>query len=207
MMRREGFTLLEVMLSVGLLVIISGMLFALSGTMGAAARTQGSQITTMGETRVAMLQISRELRQAAMGSITIGANGSQIQYQVPADVDGNGVPVNQNGRLELGAVRTLSRDVNDLNNDGVTLTQFVWTDGNQVRVLANNLLLDEDTDGNGTLDGGEDTNGNGVLDRGLFFERVGTGIRVTVQSDDIPDPNGVGRPIISTMRQTLQPRN
>jgi prepilin-type N-terminal cleavage/methylation domain-containing protein len=207
-MKQDGFTLLEVMLSIALLTIIAGMLFTLGDSFKSAARLQESQMTAMGDTRLAMLQTSRELRQAAMSSIVMNGNRDvQIQYQIPADVSGNGLPVDQTGRLELGPVRTIMRDTADLNNDGQTVTQLILTDGNQVRVLANNLVINEDVNGDGVLGAAEDLNGNGVLDVGLLFERVGNAIRVTVQAEDVPNPTGEGRAIISTMRQTIRPRN
>ncbi len=109
------------------------------------------------------------------------------------------------GNLELSPVRTLQRDVADLNGDGMRLTQLVRVDANGVRVVGNGLAINEDLNNNGVLDGGEDRNENNVLDRGLWFERAGAGIRVTVQSERRAGPRGPL--IISTLTEVVSPRN
>lgn len=204
-MNRRGFTLLELTMSIAILSIVSGMLFVLANTMHNASLAQDAKMSTHDEARNAMMRISRELRNAQQGSVVVGANGASIQYRTPADADDNGVPVDAGGFLELGPVRTIQRDIADANGDGRTNTQVILNTGVQVVVLANDVPVSEDANNNAVLDGGEDGNFNLRLDRGLVFERVGTGVRVTVQSMRQGGPET--QPMISTMSEIVTPRN
>lgn len=71
-------------------------------------------------------------------------------------------------------------------------------------VLANHLVPNEDLNNNGVLDAGEDTNGNGRLDRGIWFERVGNAVRVTIQTQDVTRQ---GHHFVSSFSETVLPRN
>lgn len=204
MKERSGFTLIEVMTSVAILTIVAGVLFALASSMSSAAELQETKSTTQDEVRAATDFIVRELRQAARATIT-GLPGAAITYRRAEDVDGNGVAVDAGGRLELGALRTIQRDTNDVNGDGQTLDQLVMVTGGTARVITNGLLLNEDTNGDGVLGGSEDQNGNGVLDRGLWFEDAGPGIRVTLQAQRRAGARGIL--VSSTLVEILVPRN
>jgi hypothetical protein len=108
------------------------------------------------------------------------------------------------GDLELGPLITVGRDVDDLNDDGLTTTQLIWSDGNQNWVRANNLLPNEDGNNNGLLDAGEDLNGNGVLDRGLWFTRNGNLIEMSIQTGG---QTRRGRMITFNFNEVVRPRN
>ena len=186
-MRNYGFSLLELMMAMAILAVVSGMLLMLTISMGSATQTQEAKITTGDEARSAMLQVVRQVRQASRASIPAGSlPGPVLTYRVAQDVSGNGVAVNPAVALELGPVRTIER-----NDDNPT--QLIMTEGNNVTVLANNLMLD-----------GANNNPAG-FDRGIWFEQVGRAIRITIQSQRVVDASG--RVIESTMVETVLPRN
>lgn len=178
----KGFTLLELMVSVSVLTLISAVLFMVAANLGAVAQSQEARVSSQDQARNAMMRVTREIRNASRASIDMATlPGPSLTFQKAADLDGNGTAVDVGGFLELGPVTTIGRDLNDANNDGLTTTQLILSDPNGVRVLANGLVPDEDMDADGLLDANEDANGNGALDRGIWFEPVGTGIRVTLQ--------------------------
>lgn len=199
----NGMTLLEVMVAVSILTIVMGTLFGLSISLGDTAQVQGAKITSSDEARRGMISATRELRQSANSSVT-GLPGATITYRVAVDLDGNGSAVDVGSNIELSAVRTIGRDLTDANGDGVRGTQLVMTTGGTVQVLANNLLQDEDTNGNGVLDPGEDRNLNGRLDHGVWFERTGSSVRVTIETES---QSRQGRLIETRLTETVFPRN
>ncbi len=196
-------TLLEVMVAVTILTIVMGALFSLSIGLGDTAGVQQVKAASSDETRRAMLTLTRELRQAGNASIT-GMPGASITYRVATDLDGNGTAVDASGFLELSAVRTIQRDTTDLNHDGQTTSQLILKEGDTVQVLANNLLDDEDANQNKVLDAGEDTNGNGQLDHGVWFQRSGNTVQVSIQTHG---ETRRGYDLMSSMAESLQPRN
>jgi len=206
-MGRRGFSLVELMLAVTILTMVVGMVATLGLSMKSATLVQDAAISTHGETTGAMVRISRELRQAAASSMTWPQDEqTSLTYQVAADLDGNGVAVDGGGFLELSVPRAILRDVDDLNGDGRTVTQLILDLGNNnFAVLANDLAPNEDANGNGVLDAGEDQNFNNRLERGILFERVGGGVRVTVESQRRPGPQT--QPVVSGLTMTIQPRN
>ena len=107
--------------------------------------------------------------------------------------------------LELSPLRTVSLDVDDLNGDGETTTQLILWDGTNVRVLANSLAPNEDANGDGLLDPGEDQNNNGRVERGIWFERAGLGLVVTVETQRRIEPDGPF--VVSRLQETVFARN
>lgn len=206
MKTKHGFTLLELMIVVAVLTIVMGLLFSLALNVQTAAASQEARIAGQDQVRNATQWIMRELRQAT--SVTVNANAFPtvtLTYRKADDVDGNGTAVDAGLSLEVTGVRTIQRDAADLNGDGEARSQLVMIEGANVTVLANDLLPDEDSDGDNALDGGEDTNFNGVLDRGLVFQQAGGGVLVTVQSMYQPSPREQEQ--LSTMRSIVVPRN
>lgn len=201
-MRKDGMTLLEIVFAVAILTVVMGLIFGLSVTLSDTANNRQLKALTQDEVRRAMTDMVRDLHQAARASIS-DLPDSEIAYQIATDLDGNGTAVDNNGQLELSVERTIKRDDEDLNGDGI-FNQLVLDDGNTVRVLANNLIPDEDLNNNGTLDAGEDTNNNGRLDRGIWFERVGANVQVTVQTQA---RNRQGHFMTSAMVEIVSPRN
>ena len=205
-MEHRGMTLLELMVSLALLTIVMGILFVLAASLGAAARDQETKATATDQARAGMRLMVRELRQAAAGTIPWGnLPTNTITFQMAADADGNGVAVDSNGDLELSNVWTLGPDTADANSDGLSSSQLVMTDGATTRILANDLTPDEDNNDNGVLDDGEDLNGNGVLDHGIWFDRLGGGIAVTLDTERREILRGV--PMTSSLTEIVIPRN
>lgn len=193
-LRCAGYTLVEVMMATAILTIVGGMLLVLSVSLGQTTQAQEAKITTGDDARSMMLQVVRQVRQASLASIPPGSlPGPVLTYRVAQDVSGNGVAINPGGALELSGIRTIQRDVDDLNNDGVGAAQLVMTEGNTVTVLGNGLMPD-----------GAQTNPNGVA-QGLWFEQIGPTIRITIQTQRAAD--ATGRTVETLMVETVRPRN
>ena len=204
---QAGMTLMEITVTITILSVLVGILLTLGVTVGDVSATELARTTATDEARRGIEYLTAQLRNASLGSLSaLPANA--IGFQVAQDVDGNGSAVDHSGNLELGPVITVSRDTSDVNHDGVTTTQLLLqkTVGGKVTtvVLANNLLPDEDANGNKTLDAGEDTNRNGALDHGVWFERVGNAIRITLQTEG---QTRRGNVIAYTLTEMVLPRN
>ena len=182
--RKSGFTLLEMVFAMAILTMVMGTLFGLALSIGDTARVQEARLNAHDEARRALLLLVPDVRQAVSTSVNWAAlPGETLTYRVADDVDGNGTAVNKDVRLELGAVRTIQRDLDDLNNDGQTANQLVAVTDSGVRVLANNLTpVSEQPSEEGVFGDAEDTNGNGRMDRGIWFEPWAGGLRITVQT-------------------------
>jgi type II secretory pathway pseudopilin PulG len=206
MKHAEGMTLIELMIVMTVLTTVLGLLFLLGDNLQRSVAAQEAKVSTQDSVRTGMQTAMRELRQAARGTVTWNTlPGASISYQRADDLDGNGTAVDSGLFLELGPQRTLQRDVDDVNSDGLTLTQLVVIDANTVQVVANGLLPNEDANGDGVLAASEDRNNNGVLDRGLWFEPMGDGIRVTLQSQRSLGPRN---PLMtSQLVEIVVPRN
>lgn len=204
--RNEGLTLTELMIVIAVLSTVLGTLFVLADNLQRSVAFQEARVQTQDDVRDGMMLLMRELRQSGQVSINWGAlPGPVITYRKAEDLDGNGTPTDVGGYLELGPLRTIQRDTADANGDGVTNTQLIVTDGTTVRVVANGLLINEDLNNNGTLDAGEDGNNNGVLERGVWFERVGNAIQITLQAQETPGPRN--HPVTSELVEIVTPRN
>ncbi len=202
----EGMTLIELMIVVAILTSVLGLLFLLGDNLQQSVAARETKVATQDDVRVAMQRIMLELRQSARASIPWNTlPGETISYQRAEDLDGNGTAVDIGGFLELGPQRTIQRDVNDANGDGRTTTQLVVIEGANATVLANGLLENEDANANGVLDAGEDENNNGVLERGVWFESVGTGLRITLQAQRLPGPRS--QVVTSQLTEIVVPRN
>jgi prepilin-type N-terminal cleavage/methylation domain-containing protein len=202
----RGFTLLELMIVIAVLTIVMGLLFTLALNVQTAAASQEARIAGQDQVRNATQWLTRELRQAT--GVTVNANAfpaTSLSYRRADDIDGNGTAVDVGLSLEVTGVHTIQRDAADANGDGRTRDQLVMIDGGNVTVLANDLLPDEDANGNNALDGGEDANSNGALDRGLLFQQAGGGVLVTVQAMYQPSPREQEQ--LSTMQTIVVPRN
>lgn len=210
--RVSGFTLIEMMIALSIMSLVMLMLMTLSMSMGSAARFQDAKITSQDDARTGMMVFAQEVRQASRNSINWGAlPNSTISYRVAVDNDGNGFAVDANNNLELGPVITVGADTADLNNDGETTNQLIWSDGVTVRVLANGLMqTSEDSNTqqgnlNNVLDAGEDLNGNGILDQGLLIQPIGNGLLITIQTQRPADAAGTN--VTSVFTEFVVPRN
>ena len=203
----SGFTMIEMMIALSIMSLVMLMLMTLSLSMGSAARFQDAKITSQDDARTGMTSLIRDVRQASRNSINWGAlPNSTISYQIATDNDANGFAVDANNDLELGPVVTIGVDAADLNGDGQTTDQLVWSDGNTVNVLANGLMTTtEDANGNNALDAGEDANLNGVLDQGLLIQPIGSGLLITIQTQRPADAAGTN--VTSVFTEFVVPRN
>jgi prepilin-type N-terminal cleavage/methylation domain-containing protein len=197
-MGSRGFSLLEVMVSVTILMIALAFLYTLSMSVSNSSSVQEAKVYTQDQVRNAMLLITMDLRNASSSTVT-GAPGAVMTYQKADDVDGNGSAVNVGGFLELNGVTTIQRNP-------ALPTQITMTlpDGT-VRELANDILLNEDADGSGALNGVEDTNLNGTLDRGFWFTQTGKMIEITIQAQRFV--GSPPRPILTSLVESVEPRN
>lgn len=198
-----GVTLLEMVFVVALLTVVAGTLFGMAVGIGDTSQATGLRATTSDEARKGMMSVTKQLRQAALSSLSALPN-STLTFCRAADLDGNGSAVNVDVNLELTTPITVQRDTSDANGDGLRETQLVMIQDGKVVVLANNLLPDEDVNSNGILEAGEDLNGNGTLDRGLWFERNGNCVTVLIQ---VRGEMRNERELLFSLVETVYPRN
>lgn len=187
-MGNRGFTLLEVTVVVAIMSILTGILYLLGASLHSAYRVQEGKVLTQDAARNGMMLVTRELRQAAVSSITAaGWPATSVSYRAAIDASGNGWPVDESGKIELSPVRTIGLDLDDANGDGKTTDQLVLieTGSDSVRVLASDL----------------------APDTGVQFEQVGGAIRVTLRSSQETASAGAPRYLVTTLSETVMPRN
>jgi hypothetical protein len=209
--RSTGVTLVELMIAAALLVVAFGTIYVVAQATFASTAFHDTEIAAQDEARSALQSIVTEMREARRTSL-LGQTlpGNRLTFRVPGDADANGVPLDISGYLESIGTVTYERDWEDLNGDRETATQLVRVrrDGmgivTNVAVLANDVMADEDVNGNGILDPGEDLNGSRTLERGIWFERTGSLLSVTVDSQKIA---GEGRRVWASVTASVFPRN
>lgn len=202
-----GMTLIEVMFSVAIFTVVMGIIMTFALGFGDTAQLQNVRATGNDEARRALQSIVPDLRQAIGSTINWDSlPGEMLSYRVPEDVDGNGLPVDMGGQLEMGAPRVIGRDLEDINYDGLRSAQLAVTSGDTFRVLANHLSPESESPGaEGVFGPEQDANGNGQLDRGVWFEPFGNGgILITVQAQG---DTRRGHTIRTTLQEIVYPRN
>lgn len=186
-MRRDGFTLIEVLAACALLTAALAMLWGAwlhaNDTAEALDRKSSATDTTV----YALGRITRELRAASRVSLS-ELPAAELTYRVPEDLDDNGLPVDAKGDPEWGAPRRIGRDHNDANRDGLAAHQVVLEQAAKVQVLANGLIED----------------GPGADAHGLWFEARDGGILVTLRVSERTRRN---REIPAVAAQLIMPRN
>lgn len=218
MTRNRGYTLIELMIVMVVLVGVSMAITAMATMLNRTAQMQEANITAMDEASMGITLLSRELRQALAGTIVIDDQNlpaDSISYQVPVDLDGNGNAFDVAGTLETSNLRTIAPDVNDANNDGLSMSQLVMTEAgsNNVFVVTNGLF-NEDRDGNGQLNGAEDRDNDGILDTGIDFALDANGnLQIILTTGRIGEIRA-GRQgerletmYVTTLAETVVPRN
>ncbi len=202
-----GFTLIEITMALSVLIIVTGALYSIAISMVTAAKTTDSLIMLRQESRLAMQSIVQNLRMAQGVSLQTSFGGglvpmdnnptTNIAFRRVADMDGNGVSLNQDLTMGLTQVFAYGRDMLDANGDGQTATQLVQfrQDGTVARVLANHISPVVPTaDFYNTPLGG------------LVFQDVGGGtIQVTLILRHQPDPTGPT--MVTRLDQLVSPRN
>lgn len=140
-MGRRGFTLIEVMMATAVFAIVMATIFSMSLGFANSAQVQDIKITTTDEARRALMILTPRLRQSARTTINwADLPGDSITFRMAIDASGNGSAVDAAGDVELSGPITITRDADDVNEDGVGMTQLVMIDEEEVRVLANNLM-------------------------------------------------------------------
>jgi len=188
--RSLGVTLIELMVAATILSLTLGGIYVVARAAFVNAAFHDAEIAAQEDARRAVQFMVTELRQA-VGSSLSGQTlpNDTLTFQLPGDADGNGLPLNQSGYLETVGTVTYTRDWNDMNGDGLAARQLirVYQAGAGtppvITVLANDLMPNEDVNWNGILDAGEDVNGSRFLERGVWFDRAGSLLRVTVDTE------------------------
>lgn len=169
-MRRDGFSLIEVLTATALLAAALGMVWGAWISANDTSEALDRKTAGTDATVYALAGITRELRQASASSLP-ALPGAEITYRIPEDRDGNGLPVDGTGAPELGEPRRIGRDLQDANGDGIRATQLVLEHDGTIEVLANGLIEDET--------GG--ANGSAQPLRGIWFEPHDGGVLATIR--------------------------
>ncbi len=152
-MRPSGFTLLELVIAMGILSIVTLLMFMATATSTGTVNVADAERAAQQAVRDAMNIITRELELAAReDDTTISPITGGVQ----------GVRVVQNPALPAGRIEIVYQTPLAGNN---TTNEF-----NFPRRIRH---INEDLNGNLQLDPGEDTNGNGRLDMRLEILRDG----------------------------------
>jgi len=150
MMKRYGFTLIELMVVALISLIILAVIFGVLSAGRQSWRTGSTQVELQQETRKAMDWMVKELRESGPAQANITGGGSIITFQVPVDWEPDGDVVDNNGNIEWGAEDNLGRSIQyllgGLNNrqllrkvlNGFPVGAQVGVD----RILANNIRSD-----------------------------------------------------------------
>jgi prepilin-type N-terminal cleavage/methylation domain-containing protein len=191
----KGFTLLELSFVVAIFTVVLGIVFTMSLSFSESAQMQNFRVTANDAARRVVMELLPELRQASRTSIAWGSlPADTLSFRIPVDTDGNGTAVNQNGKIELGAVVTVGPDKTDANNDGLTGDQLVRVSGESATVIVSGLAE------NATLS----TSDSVTQVRGVWFAPRGSGIDVSITIDA---QDRRGRTYRSTFTQFVTPRN
>lgn len=196
-------TLIELMMTVGLMTIVMGALFTLSISLNDTVQNYNATITATDEARRALQILIPRLSHASRQTVNWNElPGNVLRFRMPMDLDGNGTCVDINGNIELGDIITVQRDTQDANGDGLTVNQLVMIQGNNVTVLANRLFNPPEVGNpNGTFN---DTNGNGRLDRGFFVTGQNNEIQVFI---DTVGQSRRGHQFVINVDERVVPRN
>ncbi len=209
--RSFGVTLIELMVATTILSLTFGGIYMVARAAFVNAAYHDAEIAAQEDARRAVQFMVTELREA-IGSSLAGQTlpNDTLTFQLAGDAGGNGIPLNQSGYLETVGTVTYTRDWNDMNGDGIGARQLirVYQAGGGaapvVTVLANDIMPNEDVNGNGILDPGEDVNGSRSLERGIWFDRTGSLIRITV---DTQKRVAEGYRVWASISGDVRPRN
>ena len=209
--RQSGFTLVELVLATVLLTIVLGSLTFFGRQSALALRTSTTQAELDQLLNGTLVRIARELLPSGLGVITPDASApagaAVIDYRKSAGVVSGalvwGPPHRIGFELEAGELDDgLDNNANGLVDEGVVvLTIDPGVPGERRTVLCHGVRALAP----GELANGGDDDGDGLVDeRGLFFERVGPTLRVSLTLVG-RDPQG--RQLERTLDTLIQPRN
>ena len=183
---QSGFTLIELVIVLAIIVILSGILFTAMLMTTRSVEINNSKVITQDNARNAMMVIVRELRQANAATLVEEANGS-LTYRVVQDTDGNGWPIDAAGNPQYSAFRNIGLDVDDVNGDSLTTSQVVRTEVGSAPVVLANFAAPVD---------------------GISFDLSGdTGVQIQIDLQDNSGPAGTGVTMTSSLTETVTPRN
>lgn len=160
-----------------------------------------------------MAQVQRELRQASMASLS-PLPAASLQYRIVERDPESGRVVDAGGAVRLGELRTLTRDFEDANRDGIRESQLVLITAQGTKVLANNLhpataiearLRDIESDAVRVISNRDRvTESSAEMDNGIWFEADagGIGIRLTISGETRRN-----LALSTTAAETVIPRN
>lgn len=191
---RRGFSLLELVIATGILVLLTGMVVSVQRSLAMAQRQQDLHLQAQRSARQAIDAISDELRFASpialnpttleLAPIDLGTiNQAFLQFKTVTWDAATSARVTSNWtqyQLDAGGT-TVSRV--QYNEGGGPIIPAVLTVAT-TRQVANNIYTEPDLNGNGVMDGAEDANGDGRWQRGLFFMVT----QEDVNDDDVMGP-------------------
>lgn len=206
-----GVTLVELMIAAALFTLAFGAIYMVARATYVSAAFQDAEVAAQDEARRAIQFMVTELRQARTSSLSMQTMpNDQLMFRLPGDADGNGLPVDASGYLESVGTVQYTRDWQDSNGDGIAATQLVRIEQDDmgtimgVTVIANNIMPNEDVNWDGVLSAGEDLNGSRILERGIWFDSIGSVMRVTV---DAQKRVGDGGRVWASITTDIHPRN
>jgi len=107
-----GFTLLETMVALTMLTVVMLVLYSVSLAMTRTVQVQEAKIIMQEEARASLAQITRDVRQAAGGTVVL-VNNDDLTFQMAADADGNGIGLNADLSLGLSGVTSYRLNPSD----------------------------------------------------------------------------------------------
>ncbi|MHC4916625.1 MAG: prepilin-type N-terminal cleavage/methylation domain-containing protein [Planctomycetota bacterium] len=135
-----GFSLLEVMVAIGILSLVMLMTFASmkSATDVSAVENTRNRLDRKGAK--ALDTMSKELRSASV--LGVAGNGTVLVFQKPVDLDGNGTVLDKTGEPEFG--------IDDVSPPATGAINFQFVPNNALSVgPMNEALLRRDLNGDG----------------------------------------------------------
>jgi len=163
-MARNGFSLIELMMATMLLTAALAMIWQVWLSAQDTVEVLGRKMTATEASIHGMGLMQRELRQASRASIS-PLPAASLTYRVVEERPDGGSPLDETGAPRLSEPRTITRDIDDANGDGIGESQLVLITAEGVTVLANGLPDATGPDPS-------------VPDGGIWFEADGDGIRV-----------------------------
>lgn len=150
-MRKAGFTLIEVMMSVALLSVVSLGLYYINLAMTKSTLHQEAIATLRDEGRTSLQTVTRMMRNGDRSTlvtlsggnpVALGVNPvSNLYFRAVTDADGNGTALDVDMDVELTALLGYGLDTLDANGDGYSTQQLVRFDnaGNVTGILTNHV--------------------------------------------------------------------
>lgn len=199
-MRKDGFTLLEVMIVASVLGMVSVTLYYLDLAMVRSALYQESITRLRDEGRLALQYMARHIRMAESATLVSSATSgnpiplgtaavTELAFTEVTDADGDGWPTAPDFAIEQTNLNGFATDDNDMNSDGLSTTQLLHlreddSGGvNVVRILTSKIR------------------GTG----GVAFRRAAGGVQVTLVLDN--PGRGLRPPTTVTLNQVISTRN